>query len=55
MKSEKNLKKSKEALINSAYEYFGDDLDVEVKFISYKEGKDKKQKDFESFLEVDPS
>ena len=50
-----DLSKVKEALINSTYEYFGDDLDIEVKFISYKEGKDKKQKDFESFLEVDPS
>jgi phenylacetate-CoA ligase len=43
-----------EKLIESAYEYFKDDLDVEVKFVNYSEGKSKKQKDFESFLDEDP-
>jgi phenylacetate-CoA ligase len=45
---------AKEALISSAHEYFGDDLDVEVKFVTYSEGKSKKQKDFESFIDEDP-
>ncbi len=42
---------AKEKLIASAHEYFKDDLDVEVKFVDYKEGKSKKQKDFESFVD----
>ncbi len=42
---------AKEKLIASAHEYFKDDLDVEVKFVEYKEGKSKKQKDFESFVD----
>ena len=42
-------------LKESAYEYFKDDLDVEVKFVEYKEGKSKKQKDFESLLHEDPA
>ncbi len=42
-------------LISSAHEYFGDDLDVEVNFVNYSEGKSKKQKDFESFVEEDPA
>ncbi len=42
---------AKEKLIASAHEYFKDDLDVEVKFVDYKEGKTKKQKDFESFVD----
>jgi phenylacetate-CoA ligase len=46
---------AKEKLISSAYEYFKDDLDVEVKFVSYAEGKSKKQKDFESFVKEEDS
>jgi phosphoenolpyruvate carboxylase len=46
---------AKEKLISSAYEYFKDDLDVEVKFVNYSEGKSKKQKDFESFVEDEES
>jgi hypothetical protein len=44
---------AREKLIASAYEYFKDDLDVEVKFVAYKEGKSKKQKDFESLIDED--
>ncbi len=46
-----NEDEAREKLIASAYEYFKDDLDVKVKFVSYKEGKSKKQKDFESFVD----
>jgi phenylacetate-CoA ligase len=46
---------AKEKLISSAYEYFKDDLDVEVKFVSHAEGKNKKQKDFESFVKEEDS
>ena len=37
-------------LITSAEAYFGDDVTIVVKFLSYSEGKQKKQKDFESFI-----
>jgi len=45
---------ARDKLIASAHEYFKDDLDVEVKFVDYKEGKSKKQKDFESFVDEEP-
>jgi phenylacetate-CoA ligase len=50
-----NKEEAREKLIASAYEYFKDDLDVEVNFVTYSEGKSKKQKDFESFVEEDAS
>jgi phenylacetate-CoA ligase len=44
---------AREKLKESAFEYFKDDMDIVVNFVEYKEGKEKKQKDFESFIEED--
>ncbi len=50
---ETNQEEAREKLIASAYEYFKDDLEVTVNFVTYSEGKTKKQKDFESFIKED--
>ena len=50
---EVNQADAREKLIASAGEYFGNDVEVEVNFVTYSEGKTKKQKDFESFVKED--